>query len=234
MSAPPTQPPNLAPSLRLPSDLVLGYRGPAWKGAAECAVLRLDCDIELNAGLHFIIAANGSGKTTLMRTLAGLQGPLRGHLALPMQAWYYADDLSYAPELNAAMIFAALLPPSWMPQAMRLAQRLRLDCDRPCGQLSRGSRQKITLVLAETRAQCSVGTLLLQDESLAGIDAWTRREIASLWASPSQDHCRLLALHETDALEHADSILSIEQGVLRQHRVEDTRHLRQLCQDLIA
>lgn len=219
--------------LRLPAGLRFGYREAPWKGGRTQEVLRLDEELRLEPGLHLLIAANGAGKTTLMRTLAGLQPILQGSLGNAPEAVFFADDLAFADELSARMIFQSLLPKAWQSEALALSAQWRLDTDKIYSQLSRGNRQKIPLILAETRQRLSQGCLLLQDESLAGLDAWTRREVCRVWGSAEARHIRLIALHETDALQGADSVLSLREGRLVQHHPADAAALKQLCETLI-
>lgn len=216
----------------LPAETRLGHLARSFPRRRFVEVLKVPETLRIHTGLHVLIAANGSGKTTLMRTLAGLQPAVVGGIAVRGPVLYFADDLSFAPELNARQVFSSLLPRNQASFARALAELLRLDLGKPYRELSRGNRQKISLILAETHAEHGQGGLILQDESLAGLDPPTRRVIFSLWEQKRQSRCRIIALHETEALQRVDSVLSIQAGELRQHEPRSPEELRQLCESL--
>jgi ABC-type multidrug transport system ATPase subunit len=220
------------PVIRLPAKTRFGHLAGRFPRSRFVEVLSVPETLEIHTGLHVLIAANGSGKTTLMRTLAGLQPPGDGKIEVRGPTLYFADDLSFAPELNANQIFSSLVAKSQASLAMALATRLRLDIGKPYRELSRGNRQKISLILAEIHAGQGLGGLILQDESLAGLDPATRREIFSLWEHKQQGRCRIIALHETEALRRVDSVLSIHAGELHQHEPRSPEELKQLCESL--
>lgn len=218
--------------IELSAETRFGHLAGGFARRRFVEVLKVPQNLRIHTGLHVLIAANGSGKTTLMRTLAGLQTAVAGEIVVRGPVLYFADDLSFAPELNAHQVFSSLLPRDQTPLALALAERLRLDLGKPYRELSRGNRQKISLILAETHAGSGLGGLILQDESLAGLDPPTRREIFSLWEQKRQNRCRIIALHETEALQRVDSVLSIQGGELHQHEPRSPGELRQLCESL--
>jgi ABC-type multidrug transport system ATPase subunit len=218
--------------IELPEETRFGHLAGCFPRRRFVEVLKVPKTLRIHTGLHVLIAANGSGKTTLMRTLAGLQPAVAGNIVVRGPVLYFADDLGFAPELNARQVFSSLLPGNQASLALSLAERLRLDLGKPYRALSRGNRQKISLILAETHAGHGLGGLILQDESLAGLDPPTRREIFGLWEQKRQSRCRIIALHETEALQCVDSVLSIQAGELRQHEPRSPGELRQLCESL--
>ena len=219
--------------VRLPAGTRFGYLTSRFPHRRFMDVLKVTDTLFINPGLHVLIAANGAGKTTFMRTLAGLQPPVCGAIEIRGPVIYFADVLSFAPELDARQVFSSLLPGNQVSKALALATCLRLDLCKPYRELSRGNRQKVSLILAEMHASHGTGGLILQDESLAGLDPRTRREIFTLWDQNRQGRCRIIALHETEALQRVDSLLSIQNGVLHQYQPCSSHDLRQLCERLI-
>jgi ABC-2 type transport system ATP-binding protein len=104
-----------------------------------------------------------------------------------------------------------------------LARRLDLDLDRPVGQLSKGNRQKIGLVLAfAPRAR-----VLLLDEPTSGLDPLLQREFASLVAEAVRDGSGIvLSSHVLSELEGlADRVAVMRGGSLI--AIESIADLRQ-------
>jgi sulfonate transport system ATP-binding protein len=170
-----------------------------------------------------VVGKSGCGKTTLLRTLAGLDQPSEGVVAL--------DDHDHAANAGPVrMIFqdARLLP--WkrlidnvglgLPRQQRRGERIvkalarvglsGRDLDWP-GVLSGGERQRVALA----RALVSRPGLLLLDEPLGALDALTRLEmqelIERLWAETG--FTAVLVTHDVhEAVALADRVVSLEAG----------------------
>jgi ABC-type multidrug transport system ATPase subunit len=99
--------------------------------------------------------------------------------------------------------------------ALRLCERLGLDLKCEIGKLSRGNKQKVLLIVAETLAAFSGPSLLFLDEPLAGMDVETREVVADLWASTNSMVLRLVVLHELESVKKADSLFTVAHGELR-------------------
>lgn len=172
-------------------------------------------DVQLTAGLHLFVAPNGSGKTTLMRTLAGLHPALNGGAAVTGRIHYVSDQMQLDEELTPRAIFRIWFSGDALISATRLAERLGLEVGCVFGKLSRGNKQKVLLILAETMAADSGPSLLFLDEPLAGMDAETRAVVAEVWASTNASILRLVVLHELEAVRKADSLFTVCNGELR-------------------
>lgn len=206
------------PVLKIPAGTRFGYHeGPPWRRRPRCLV-ETPGDIQAGPGLHLLVAPNGSGKTTLLRTLAGLIPALAGGVNHGGRVHYFSDELRADPELKARTLFRSLLKDGALAMAGELAASLRLDLNRPIGQLSRGNRQKVLLILAEVKVAHENAGVLLMDEPLTGLDAETREQMTALWASAKTQAVRLVILHELESVRHADSLLSIHGGVLAHAR----------------
>jgi len=137
-----------------------------------------------------LVGANGAGKTTFMRTLLDFIRPSSGSLsvlghdsvrdsvAVRNLATYLPGELVIPPRLTgdqALQRFAFARPRLDPARVAALADRLNLDLSRRIGDLSKGNKQKVALVLAfAPRAQ-----LLVLDEPTSGLDPLLQREFAA-------------------------------------------------------
>lgn len=202
------------PSLHIPAGTQFGYRtGLAWR-PRQHPLVETQAELRAGPGLHLFVAPNGSGKTTLLRTLAGLAPALRGRLAMQGQVHYFSDELRTDAELKPRTLFRAWFKGEALARAEELAEILRLNLNCPIGKLSRGNRQKVLLILAETEVAHAATSLLLMDEPLSGLDGETREVVTELWASTSPTVLRLIIMHELESVHHADSLFTIAKGVL--------------------
>ena len=145
-------------------------------------VVALDSlDLEVRPGEIFgFLGPNGSGKTTTIRLLLGLIRPTRGNatiLGIPVgdverahrHVGYIPGDVALWPQLTGTEtleLFANLAGGVDPAYRAELLERLQLDPSRRVATYSRGTRQKLALVVAlMTRAD-----VLLLDEPTAGLD----------------------------------------------------------------
>lgn len=205
---------SLSPTLQIDSKTHFGYlSGPWWNRSAQ-RLVEVMANIAIGSGLHLFVAPNGAGKTTLMRTLAGLNKVLSGKLHVHGRVLYLSEELKMDAELKAKNLFRAMFKGPALERALQLADTLKLNSSTPIGHLSRGNRQKVLLILAETRVHASGGSVVLMDEPLSGLDAETREIVAALWAEPKDRVLRLVVLHELESVRHADSLFTIKSGKL--------------------
>ena len=141
--------------------------------------------VEVGAGLHLFVAPNGAGKTTLLRTLAGLSEALAGKPRVGGKMLYLSDELQSDPELKPKTLFWNVFKGRALERAHELADTLKLKLSTPVGKLSRGNRQKVLLIILETRLFAAGSGVVLMDEPLTGLDAETRRVVVNLWAEAS-------------------------------------------------
>ncbi len=208
------------PQLHIPAGAQFGHRcGPPWRRSTRTLVTLRE-EITLGAGLHLLVAPNGSGKTTFLRTIAGLHPGLHGQPTISGRMHYVADELRMDPELTARALFRSWFSAEGLGKALELAELLKLDLRCDIGKLSRGNRQKVLLIVAETLAGGQESSLLLLDEPMTGLDAQTRDIVAAHWAA-TPSILRLVVLHELESVRRADSLLTITHGTLkhtREHR----------------
>jgi ABC-type multidrug transport system ATPase subunit len=207
-----------SPHLHIPAGTQFGYRtGLPWQRRGHPLVQAAE-DLSTGPGLHLFVAPNGAGKTTLLRTLAGLSAPLQGRLKTSGHVHYFSDDLKSDPELTPRTLFRAWFKGDALAYANQLADTLKLNVKTQIGKLSRGNRQKVLLILAETEIAHSESSILLMDEPLSGLDRETREVVTGLWASTKPDVLRFIIIHELESVREADSLFTIAGGTLRHAR----------------
>lgn len=204
-----------SPSLKIAPGTRFGYQsGPFWRRQDRTLVQSEDA-VSVGPGLHLFVAPNGVGKTTLLRSLAGLSPTLGGSLQVEGRVLYLSDELKMDEELKPGALFRSLFKGRALQEAQRLAEILKLNLSCPIGKLSRGNRQKVLLIIAETRLLETGHSVLLMDEPLSGLDAETREVVTELWADASTTALRLVILHELESVRRADSLFTICSGRLQ-------------------
>ena len=195
-----------APSILMHPGLEIGY---------GTALARLDDEVVLGGGTHFLLARNGRGKTTLLRTLAGSHKPIAGNFHTSGFTQYLPEDLRFDPEMPAKALFRTLVPATRRQSALALAERIELDVRKPYGRLSTGNRRKTSLILAEYSVRPDCGNILLLDEPFSGLDVFARQAFEELWRQSATSVLRLVSCHpDYDAMEMPSTLL-IESGSIR-------------------
>ena len=222
-------------------DLAIGYTGKPSRIVSE------HLGLELRAGeLVCLIGPNGVGKSTLIRTLAAMQPPIRGSVALmgddvhKLTARDLARRLSVVltervnPGLLTAYGLVSLGRHPYTDWSGRLSAHdeavvwqaieavgATALADRQIGELSDGERQKIMIA----RALAQEPMLMILDEPTAFLDLPRRVEMMQLLRRLAHDRQRtiLLSTHDLDlALRTADRIwLMAQDGKLEVGAPED-------------
>ncbi len=129
-----------------------------------------------------LLGANGSGKTTLIKLVAGLLTVDAGEITVdgcPV-GWKAKKKISYLPERNAldpgmsveeAVTYFADFFSDFDPVlAHQMIRQLSIPPDRRIRALSKGTKEKVQLILAI----CRRTSLYLFDEPIGGVDPATR------------------------------------------------------------
>jgi ABC-2 type transport system ATP-binding protein len=159
------------------------------------------------------LGPNGAGKTTTIRTLLDMLHPTRGSarvfgldsrresVAIRARLGNLPGDFGYGRQASgreALRLLARLRGIDGAGRAEALAERFRADLDRPLGELSRGNRQKVGLILATFHSP----ELLILDEPTSGLDPLMQEEFLALVAEERERGCTvLLSSHELDEVE---------------------------------
>ncbi|HEY7960417.1 MAG TPA: ABC transporter ATP-binding protein [Solirubrobacteraceae bacterium] len=174
------------------------------------------------------LGPNGAGKTTTIRTLLDLLHPTSGSarifgldsrrdsVTIRRRLGNLPGDFGYgklATGREAIALLARLRGlPAELDRATVLAERFHADLDRPLGQLSRGNRQKIGLILAVFHEP----DLLILDEPTSGLDPLMQEEFLALVREERARGCAVfLSSHELDEVERVcDRVGIIREGRL--------------------
>ncbi|MFD2131536.1 ATP-binding cassette domain-containing protein [Pseudogracilibacillus auburnensis] len=187
-------------------------------------VVLKDISLEIGTGEFVVIVGkSGSGKSTLLRLISGLEYPTYGNVLF--------DDTSIDQSAKSAKMMyqdSRLLPwkkvidnvglglkGNWYPKAKEKLEQVGLlshQNDWP-STLSGGQQQRVALA----RALVHNPSLLLLDEPMSALDAFTRLEmqnlIENLWIK--QRFTALLVTHDVrEAVKLGDRIILIEDGFI--------------------
>ncbi len=174
-----------------------------------------------------ILGENGSGKTTLMKTILGLQPPVRGKVVFDDEC--KKGGIGYLPQQTVvqrdfpASVWEIVLSgcqkkrglhPFYSKNEKELALEniekmglieLKNRCYR---ELSGGQQQRVLLA----RALCAASDILLLDEPVAGLDPKVTEEMYSLIDELNKKYGITIIMISHDvfaALEYADKVLHI-------------------------
>ena len=184
-----------------------------------------DVSLAVDEGEVFgFLGPNGAGKTTTIRTLLDLLHPTRGSarifgldsrrdsVAIRARLGNLPGDFGYGKHATgneAVSLLARLRGVAAHGRADELARRFRADMERPLGQLSRGNRQKVGLILALFHAP----ELLILDEPTTGLDPLMQEEFLALVREERERGCTVfLSSHELDEVERVCDRVAIIRG----------------------
>ena len=202
--------------------LWLGYEG---KPVIE------DLSFSVQAGEYLcIVGANGSGKTTLMRTVLGLQKPLRGAVRfgdglraggigyLPQRTPVQMDFPATVREVVLSGCQARLKLRPFYTRADKLLAAQNMEkmgvsalSKRCFRELSGGQQQRVLLA----RALCAARELLFLDEPVSGLDPDATADMYGLIRSLNREGVTIIMIsHDLAAAERdASHILSVGETV---------------------
>lgn len=190
-----------------------------------------------------IIGKSGSGKSTLLRLVAGLETPTQGELL-------FNGIAANQTQANVTMMYqdARLLPwkkiidnvglgldGDWTEKAAQVLAAVGLASfkDHWPATLSGGQKQRVALA----RALIHQPALLMLDEPLSALDAFTRLEMQNLIENIWQEagFTALLVTHDVrEAIRLADRIILIEDGRIAENIKIDAPRPRHFSENNLA
>lgn len=188
-----------------------------------------------------LLGAEGSGKTSLLKTIAGLLLPSEGEILIdglsPSPATVasiaYLPDCRHLPDrlttTELVRLFSTMFADFDAERAKAHLHALRVNTEKRFSALSRGTQEKIRLILTMSRR----ARLYLLDEPFGSSDSATRDYLIQIiLASKSDDSALLLATSDGAPWEDMlDSLLLLSEGRLTsvnhtaENRTEDAATL---------
>ena len=172
------------------------------------------------------LGPNGAGKTTTIRTLLDLIHPTGGaarilgldsrrdSVAIRARIGNLPGDFGFGRDTTGrdALALLARLHRAPTARADELAERFRADLGRPLGELSRGNRQKVGLILATFHRP----ELLILDEPTGGLDPLMQEKFLALVGEERERGATVfLSSHELDEVERiCDRVGMVRDGRL--------------------
>lgn len=187
-----------------------------------------DLSLTVPAGaMYGFLGPNGAGKTTTIRILLGLLKPSAGSAAIggrdcwrdspiiKQEVGYLPGDLRLAPWMTcqeALRIYGLVRRRDLLPIGLELAGEYELDPSLRVGAMSRGTRQKLGLVLAMAHDP----QLLILDEPTASLDPLVQKRLyLRLRRAVADGRTVLLSSHTLTEVEDLCSHVAIlRQGKL--------------------
>ena len=194
-----------------------------------------EVDLELPKGkIIGLLGPNGSGKTTFLKLCAGLLRPTGGSIDIcgHAQSTYTKYLVSFLPDrtyLNNRQkvkeqldMFVDFYPDFDRQRAEQMLAALNISPDVRFGTLSKGSKEKVMLVLVMSRR----AKLYLLDEPIGGVDPATRDYILNTIVSNfDPDATVVISTHLISDVENIlDGYVFLHNGkIVRQGEVSQTR-----------
>ncbi len=192
-------------------------------------------DLHLQRGrIIGLLGPNGSGKTTLLKLANGLLTPTAGQIRISGMApgpetkaiVSYLPDAQYLPDwMNVEQLvqmFADFYADFDTAKAHEMLAKLEISTRAPLKTLSKGTKEKVQLILAMSRA----AQLYLLDEPIGGVDPAARDYILkTILGSYNPNATILISTHLIEDVEPVlDEAVFLRSGAVFAHRaVEDIR-----------
>ena len=200
-------------------------------------------NLKLNRGrIIGLLGPNGSGKTTLIKLANGLLAPTSGGIWIDEKPVGVETHriVSYLPErtyldpnrkiCEYLNYFSDFYPDFDRSRAVSMLTKLGLSTDSRIGSLSKGTQEKVQLVLVMSRQ----ARLYCLDEPIAGVDPASRDYILSTILNNYDEHATILiSTHLISDVENIlDEVIFLKDGkVLLHDSVEAIRFVKKKSVD---
>lgn len=190
-------------------------------------------DLQLEKGkIIGLLGPNGSGKTTLIKILAGILCRNKGEVTIDgKQIGVQSKEIvSYLPErtylspsmrvIEAILFFEDFYADFRKDRAVEMLEKLGIDLHDRIKQLSKGTREKLQLVLVMSRD----AKVYLLDEPMGGVDPAARDYILkTILTNYSPDSSIIISTHLISDVEKVlDDVVFIKNGEIVLHQSVDT------------
>ncbi len=195
-------------------------------------------DLELAAGrIVGLLGPNGSGKTTLLKLANGLLVPDGGEILInglkpgieTKKLVSYLPDAQYLPNWMDVKTLLAFFVDFYedfdMARAEDMLGRLSIPDKAALKTLSRGTKEKVQLILAMSRR----ASVYLLDEPIGGVDPASRDYILeTILRNYSEDALVVISTHLIADVERMlDEAVIINNGTLIAHRTVDDIRMKE-------
>lgn len=189
-------------------------------------------DLSLEKGkIVGLLGPNGSGKTTLIKLMNGLLQPSGGEILIgghhpgveTKKIISYLPDKDFLPnEINTSYMinyFKDFFKDFDEEKANEMLETLDIDKNKKLGKLSKGTREKIRLVLTMSRK----AEVYLLDEPIDGVDPAARDFILrTIISNYNKDGLVLISTHLISDVESVlDEVLFLKKGDIILHKSVD-------------
>ncbi len=193
-------------------------------------------DLELEKGkIIGLLGPNGSGKTTLIKIVNGLLVPTSGEVLVNGSSIGIETkkQISFLPErtylnpdmkvLDCVNMFQDFYEDFNKEKAMNLIERLHIDKESKLKHLSKGTKEKVQLILVMSRN----ADLYILDEPIAGVDPAARDLILNLIMENLNPNASLMiCTHLISDIESIlDDVVFINEGRIILHKNADDLRL---------
>ncbi len=184
-----------------------------------------DFNIELGRGrIIGLLGPNGSGKTTIIKMLAGILKHNSGDIMIDGKSIgidskkivsYLPERTYFSPSMKVKEtidFFEDFYEDFRRERAVELLDKLDISLDSKIKHLSKGTREKVQLVLVMSRA----AKLYLLDEPMGGVDPAARDYILkTILTNYSEDSSVIISTHLISDVENVlDDVIFIQNGKL--------------------
>ncbi|MGX9808932.1 ABC transporter ATP-binding protein (plasmid) [Exiguobacterium acetylicum] len=182
--------------------------------------------------LTCLIGLNGEGKSTILKAIMGLVPVDAGTIKVDGKTTH--DSIAFVPDLSTmpgymsvgeAVAYMRDYYPDWDQQvAEELMGFFKLMATDRIANLSKGNKAKVNLLIGFAMNR----PYLLLDEPLAGIDLFTKEQIAWIFSSHYMEGKGILmTTHEIAEVEHLiDRVIFLQNGTIIQE--DDSEEMREL------